>query len=475
MRTVLAVATLEGMLDAATGREPLCIRAEAAAIDADGAGKVRPFALAADQLPDWAVPDGVRARGQQVLKALRTHGPLCQIIDHMATTPAGKIAPLFMKLAAGDPELIPWEAMCDGQGRFLALDQRWPIGRISDSLTRADRGAAVMRLPVRLLAVISAYGIKGQDAEWRALALAVQEARDAGLPIEVRVLSGEPAVRAAVEASIAGGMAGVSLGGVDTLATRVVQDIAGWDPNVLHFFCHGHAGTTPADQRLELATASDFAGEAGAGSVNLRRSQLEGLLTTLANPWLLMLNCCSGGAAATDVRSLASAIVNAGFPAAVAMIEPVERRDMHEFARAFYRSLFGDLRRAAADLAAKAAAAPSARIDFEFATAMHDGRNAICDLHGGDAANQREWVLPVLYVRGVAPLQFESAQPAADQNGKGAEYQVRVRILAQWLQQVRASLDEAGRIKVLQSSLADVPAALWPDVDGRLPGQGGAP
>lgn len=444
----------------------MMVKAERATINVDAARKFRRLALSLQKLPDWTLQDGVRVRGKHVREALYTHPGLVPILEHLAQTPNGQVKPLFMKLAAGDAEMIPWEAMCWLAGDFMALDQRWPIGRVSEPLAGAGFPAAVFKLPVRMLVVISAYGIAGQKQEWAALEKAVVEARNSGLALELKVLVGEAATHAAVQSSIAAGLADVELAGLDSGPARLVQEIVGWQPNIVHFFCHGHAGSMPSDQCLELATAADFLGQVGQGSVRLHGRHLTDMLSALTNPWLLNLNCCSGGAGAADCVSLANQMAGAGFPAVVAMLEPVDAGDAHEFTRGFYRSLFRTLLRASTDLAAKAAAAPGARVDFEFAQVMYEARNAICDRYGGDAPNRREWVLPVLYVRGVEPLQF--VQPPAMPDQQVNEYKQRARIVAAWLQQVRETLDAEGRREVMQSSLGDVPPEFWPDVEGNF-------
>ncbi len=469
MRTVLAVDTL-GETNPATGAEVLMVKAERASVDPVGARKFKRLELSAQSLPDWSTPAGVLARGQAVRQALCTHPGVQAILDNLALAPAGQVQPLFLKLAGGDAEMIPWETLCDSTGEFLALDQRWPIGRVCDPLQGESRPPPVLSLPVRLLAVISAYGIPTQKQEWAALARAVQEARTAGLPVQLRVLVADDTTYQAVQASIAGGLAEVELSGIEKTASRVVQDIVAWAPNIVHFFCHGHAGSTPSDQSLELATKADISGQAGAGSVRIRTRQLTDMLVALPNPWLVTLNCCASAAASSELLSLAHQVVSAGFPAAVAMIEPVDAGDAHEFTRSFYRCLFGDLLRASQQLQQpqQPGFGTPRRVAFEFTRAMHEARSAVCDLHGGDAPNARQWVLPVLYVRGVEPLQFD-APPALPQ-GQSAEFTQRAQIVSGWLQQVRESLDEAGRLEVMQRLLAQVPARFWPDVNGQFGG-----
>ncbi len=478
MRTVLTVDTL-GETNPITGAEVLMVKAERANVEPPDARKFKRLDLSAQQLPDWAKPAGVQARGKAVRQALCTHPAVQTILEHLALAPSGQVQPLFLKLAGGDAEMIPWETLCDVDGEFLALDQRWPIGRVCDPLQGESRPPPVLSLPVRLLVVISAYGIPTQKQEWAALARAVQEARAAGLPMHLRVLVADDSTYQAVQASMAAGLADVQLSGIEKTSSRVVQDIVAWAPNIVHFFCHGHAGSSPSDQSLELATKADITAQAGAGSVRIRTRQLTDMLVALPNPWLVTLNCCASAAASSELLSLAHQVVSAGFPAAVAMIEPVDASDAHEFTRSFYRCLFADLAHAAQQLQQPGAGSgpPSGaqkRVPFEFTRAMHEARSAVCDLHGGDSQNARQWVLPVLYVRGVASMQFEApfeAQPAAPQ-GQADEHALRAKIIADWLRQVRESLDEAGRLEVMQSALAGVPPRYWPDVNGQF---GGAP
>lgn len=461
-RTVLAIDTV-GDVDP-NGADVMMVKAERAAINVQAARTYRRLNLSAAQLPDWSSADGVRERGLLVRRALTAHPGLVTIFQHLALTPVGAVQPLFLKLSGGDAEQIPWETLCDEEGEFLALDSRWPIGRVTDPLYGRSRPPAVLRLPVRLLAVISAYGVESQKNEWKALASAVDEARTAGLPVQVRVMLADAETRAAAQASLDAGMADVEVVGIESTASRVVQDIVGWRPNIVHFFCHGHAGSLPADQSLELATAQDTLLQPGHGSVRIRARQLSDMLEALSNPWLMTLNCCSGAAAGAEVLSLASQVVGAGFPAAVAMIEPVDAADAYEFSRSFYRALFADLRAAAAELNQQPQGLAPPRVTFEFARAMHQARTAICERHGGDAPNNREWVLPALYVRGVEPLEFQLAPHMAESDA--ADHKQRAVIVAEWLLKVRETLDEAGRREVMARSLAQVPLAFWPDANG---------
>jgi hypothetical protein len=163
-----------------------------------------------------------------------------------------------------------------------------------------------------------------------------------------------------------------------------------------------------------------------------------------------------------DLQSIAHQAVSAAFPAAVAMLEPVDAKDAHEFTDAFYQGLMGELRRAATDLQ-NALTAP-----FEWAQVMFGARTAIVGLHANDAANYREWALPALYVRGVDPVKIE--RPAPVPSDVAADYKLRARTVADWAQK-QFGLSEESRKAAFAAALGDVPKEFWPNLDGSFPGR----
>jgi CHAT domain len=461
---VLAVVAKGGMLSAAND---LIVLPEGWALQAvpEARGYFE-FGLNAVDLPGWHEPEAVRRRGERVREALRQHAPLGRLLDLVSGTVAPERRPLLLRLAAGVAEMLPWEALCGAKGEFMALDPRWPIVRVSDALDGQPPRPLALRPPVRLLALISARGIERQQAEFSALWAAVGQARQAGLPVTLQVLTGDAGTRAAVQAAIAEGASGLSVGGIPATPTELIQDIRAAAPNLLHFFCHGQAGDDGTEQALELATANGLLADDGSGLVRLKTSRLVELMAALPSPWLLTLNCCLGGAGSAEMLSIAHQAVGASgatCPAAVAMTEPVDALDAHRFAKAFYRVLLGDIASAHARL--QGAGAP-ASTEFDLAPAMREARRALCEAHEDEPASAREWVLPVLYVRGTAPLLFERAQALPE--AQVHAYEQRARLIADALRQMRETLDEAGRTRLLQDTLAGVPETYWPDADGNF-------
>lgn len=458
MRAVLAVDRL-GMTDPVTGAELMVIKVVRAPWEVPQGAS--PLKLSPDALPGWETPDAVRERGKLVRLSLKAHPGVAKLLDRLEETPLDQVQPLYVQMTEGEAEQICWETLCDSKDKFVALDPRWPIGRISDPLGGQTRPPAVLRLPIRIMVVISAFKVGGQQLEWELFRASAAKARANGLDVRLKFLVAETTLRAAIDAAIAGGLDWIEVGSIEKTASRVIQDIVEWKPQMLHFFCHGIS--EDADQWLELATASDYLDpDATVGSVKLRPPHLTPLAQLLPEPWLLTLNCCSSGRAAKELQSMAHQVVTAGFASAIAMLEPVDAKDAHEFTRSFYASLFDSLRRVSQKLAVES------RVAFEWVEPMSAARTALLDLHDAeDAANCRQWALPVLYVRGIDPFFF--ARPVAASTDQ-ADHKLKVGIVAQWLSSVRDEMSEEQRADVMQSVLADVPKSLWPSVDGSFGG-----
>jgi hypothetical protein len=455
MRSVLSVDRV-GMIDPNTGAELMIVKVARAPFNV--ATTAFPLKLSAGVLPSWDTANAVRERGRLVRESLRTNPAVATLLDRLEQTPVGDVQPLYVAISEGEAEQITWETLCDTQDEFVALDPRWPIGRISDPVAGRSQPPALLRPPMRVMVVISAFKVKGQQREWELFRAAATKARSDGLEVRLKFLVAETPLRAAIDKAIADdGLEWIEVAHIEKTSSRVIQEITDWKPNVLHFFCHGISDD--ADQSLELATAADYATPGTAsGSVRIRTQQLVNLGQLLSDPWLLTLNCCSSGQAAKELQSMAHQVVSAGFPAAVAMLEPVESNDAHEFTRSFYSSLFAGIRRAATKLANQP------RVEFEWVEPMYAARTALRDLHQDNPANCREWALPVLYVRGIEPFAF--TQPASSAHQDDGDHKLKVRLVAQWLLSVRAEMPEAERRAIMESVLAAVPRELWPNLDG---------
>lgn len=458
MRTVITVDP-SGMIDPVTQAHQFYIKIERHPTKIPDMTFVRPLQLT--PLPGWDTPNAVSVRGCLLRDALRKHPGIAAVLDSLGTAAPGTRSPLYVKLSEGDAELMAWETLCDVGNKFVALDRRWPIGRITDPASTIARTPPLFRLPVRIMAVISAHGIAGQQREWDVLRDAADAAITAGLPVEVRVLTGDPNVHAQVTADIAAARPWVTVAGVEESGAKVLAAIGRWQPNIVHFFCHGRADNNT--QLLELARASDFQdATVQSGSVIITGDQLATFGESLDNPWLIVLNCCEGAQASHESLSLAHRVVSAAFPAAFAMLEPVDANDAHEFTLAIYTALMRELRMVKTQLDARQT------VFFELAALTHDARDALNSLHQSNAATQRQWALPALYVRGVDALEFRAAPKDATDEGL-AEQKAALQTVLIWLRTMNDSdMSEQRRKAAMTDALtkAGVPEALWPNVDG---------
>lgn len=456
MRTVFSVDPF-AMTSAGADAMRMALRVLRCPFRVDGADVTQLFTIA-DQ-PEWGTPNAVQVRGQLVRDALRMHKGVSEVLDSLARTAESQVQPIFVKLTRGEAELITWEALCDMKDKFVALDTRWPIGRIADPTYCGARPPTVLGKPFKILAVISAFEVR-QVEQWQFIENAVRFARsDGGLDVRIRVLTADELTRATIDATIRNGDSWIEVSHMESTGARVVSDIIAWDPNVLHFFCHG--AVSKGGQSLQLARASDYLNRAATtGSIEITTEQLTDMSEQLSNPWLLVLNCCRSSAAAEDLRSMTFQCVSTKFPAAVGMVEPVDAMDAHEFTRALYSEFLRKLRSVATALQST----PSTY--FEWAQVMHAARAAIISGRKDSPTNFHQWVLPALYVRGIEPMLIERLDNTSVDDS--ASHRLRAAVVAEWAQR-QYDLDAEHRRRVIAAALADVPRQLWPAADGSFP------
>ena len=362
--------------------------------------RIRPFSCRPDELPAWSVEGAVAKYGRLLRERLTSaHGAVREALEASLRAAPGDERPVYFMITAEPAEGLHWEALCTDDGAFMALDRRWPIGRMAHSGRDWWGGAPrPFAPPLRMLAVISALGVDGRP-EWKRLYEAVQAVRTAGLPVRLRVLVGEEELLQDLQALPAGEVEVVTL---QAGGEALEREVNAFGPHILHFFCHG---TTSFGPRLEFATITDRDDdERATGSVVLNASELVNL-QAMKDLWLVTLNCCEGAKAGGEVRSLAHTLVaDGGVPAVVGMAEPVDASDAHAFCGAFYGAVLEDIR-----LAVQRAAQGTAEV--EWVRGLYSPRRRLAEQHP-EAAQNREWLLPVLYV-GVAPFAIQPV-PAED-------------------------------------------------------------
>ena len=444
-RTVL---TIEPSFD-----ETIIFRLFKTSININDARIPGPFNCNPDQMPAWTQPAAVQQHGQKILQALTSHQPVSMALNMILGTPFGEVHALYFALDVEEVENLCWETLCNQQGTFLALDQRWPIARMARSVIDRPMPVHNFDSPLKILAVLSAMNIKA-ELEWNNLKQAVENARQKGLDIKMKVLVGEEDLLQTIQAELDNELTGVEVDPVPDRTSDLAGILKDFRPNIVHFFCHGNTGFGAA--WLELATILDRLQNKPNGSVNLSMDQLSNMLL-FDELWLVTLNCCKGGQAEEDLHSMAHQLVANGVPAAIGMLEPIDAGDAHEFCAGFYPAVF-DLLQATFDKLNNSPEAQAAEI--EWAEALWPARADLCEKYNNDPVNNREWALPVLYVQ---------TQPFHVDLRLLREQKQRAQAVAGALQALPPDTPDAVRTQLL-AMLADIPEELRPDQNGSFSG-----
>lgn len=436
--------------------ESLLVKLAKAPIAIPGAEVWNPFHCDPDAMPPWTQAGAVQAHGMTLREKLSGHQGVASALQHVLSTPPAARHPVYFQVRAGDAERLRWEALWDDNEEFLALDPRWPIARIADSEIDFQLPVQVFTPPLRVLAVMSALGLPAKP-EWEKLYAAVDGARQQGLEVELSVLVGEEDLLAAIRKDIQDRtVTGVRVDAVRN-SVEIGTAVDSFKPHILHFFCHGSANF--GKPQLELATIADR--DLGTSSVVLGIKQLTGF-PALRDVWLVTLNCCEGGKAASDLHSMAHRLVAAGVPAAVGMLEPIDAGDAHAFCGAFYTAALRTVRRFLQDTPEGGTG------EIEWAEALHPPRFLLSG-SGPGPVNSPEWTLPVLYVR-PERFQVKRGAPAAALSPQILETMKRqAEAVAATLRGLPPDTPPEVRDQIL-ALLAGIPPELRPDRNGNFSG-----
>lgn len=330
-----------------------------------------------------------KARGQELASILRRHPPVKQAIGIALTElPTAPPTPIYFRVASSSADELPWEELFVTPVGFVALDRRWPIGRIARRVH--DVPPRVFEGSFRIVAVLSAAGAIGNGiSQLETLSREVMAARPQ-LATELHVITGDQAIIDAVAGLAA---PAITAEWIARTPTEVEHQIGESRPAILHMLCHG--ANVAGIAGLSLATQQDFEGELK-GSVFLSIESLAGAL--VSSTWLVVLAACNtaaghgaaGGAGETP-RALPAAhsLVDTGLPAVIGMREIVDLSAMNRFCRAIYPELLGIV------TGAIDGDGSFERV-VEWAPALTAPRRASA---GDDPAREPAWTHPVLYVQ----------------------------------------------------------------------------
>lgn len=389
----------------------------------DGA---REFDCDFTKLPPLQQPDEIRRHGRMLFESLtRSHEGVSKALQHALSLGAGSELPIYLQLKAlPSAEMACWEALCPpAEAEPIALDQRWPVGRIAGSPQLGQREAEAYDPPLRMMVILSARS-RDATAEWEGLYRAVKQARDDGLPISLKVATSQEDLQDSIRAL---NDSDLSLFALQSLLD-LVQVANAFEPHLIHFFCHG--STSFNNPRVLLSTTLEPDTDAIALSLN-------DLLASsgIRDSWLAVLNCCEGGAASEDVHSLTHSLVARGVGAAIGMKEAVNELDAFEFSARLYPTLFDRLSNALESLK------PGEETTIDWSGVLWAPRTGLKGRKTGNGANpvgnneNRAWILPVLYVQ-PDPLRIRrgNVAPAGDR----ARNRVIEDVLAQLPEALRA-------------------------------------
>ncbi len=438
------------------GMDALLVKLLKAPVLIGAESKWLPFNCDPDELPDWTDAEAVERRGRTILDRLKDNPAVKEAIEGVLRTPPGEVSSIYFKLTHSDAERICWETLCDTDGNFLALDRRWPIARMADSMYDRPMSTQEFAGTLRILAVIAALGLDGRK-EWEGIKAAVEKARADGLDIRLLVLTGRDEVTEAVKDAVNGGLTGVKVRSMPGSRSELAAEVEEFKPQIMHFFCHGRVDIGVA--QLELATRLDEQAGTQVGSVRLKVSQENGIPAVQTGVWLVTLNCCEGARSTQDLFSIAYNVVASGVPAAIGMLEPIDAEDAHAFCGGLYPALLKLIHETVQG------AAPGETRELSWVMALHLPRNVLSEKHDDDPKNNREWVLPVLYVRpdafqirvvgqadAIAPEDLENMTDKAEE-------------VAAALRALPPGTPEFVRKQLLEI-IEDIPPSMRPDLNG---------
>lgn len=423
--------------------------------------KLQPLALDLEQVPTWTQPGAVKEHGRMLRETLEgSHEEVKKALERLRDVEVDERHSLYFLILADEAERLSWESLCDDQGRFLALDPRWPIARMADSGRDHPETPRVFSPPLKAMAVLSALN-RDAAPQWKRLYKAVERARKNGLDIVLATVVGQETLHDAILEEIQKGtVVGVELSPMPGKVNELEVLMKDFKPHILHFFCHGSASS--GEPWLELATFNDEGGDTS--SVVIDISTLMNM-RALRNAWLVTLNCCEGGKAA-ELHSMAYRLVaDGGVPVAVGMMEPIDVTDAHEFCGAFYPAVF-DILKETLD-----ATEAGGFAELSWAEALQPSRVALSNNHQ-PATDNRQWTLPVFYVQ---PRSFQLQKAIAVDAVLLKAFETmrkRAETVAGSLRALPPETPAEVRQQIL-ALLADIPVEMRPDQFGNFSVAGG--
>jgi hypothetical protein len=411
-------------------------------------------------------PDVVKQIGTSLGECLSMHpaikDELKRILDNEGA--------IYLRLDPVMADDLPWEALHFPGTGFLAFDQRWPIARVKP-VRRKIKTEQTFVPPLKVFAVLAPTGpnVPAQD-EWQSLYGAL---KNSGLNIKLKVLVCDDNLKAQIdqtavadpwiEASFVPDQAGL------------FDQICSFEPQILHFFCHGKASAPPF---LQAGNRINFKRNQP-GAVTLEATQLRQRADPNENVWLVTLDCCETALQVNDgtsrSRPFASSLVVEGVPAVIGMREPLDQAVATRFCGLFYSRFLADLRKSLTT-----ARDTGKSMEMECASALFAARQDLCQLvdpvrpFSVVAEAAKDWTIPVLYTRpepfainipadpeGLSPIHRNAPPAVPPVNGKP-------RLSLSEKMQKASEIQQLSIQRAQFAGSTAVPEALLKEIDARI-------
>jgi hypothetical protein len=440
---------------AAFGPQTFGVRLLEAEVDYDDMLQYVMLHIDPDTLPPLSNPKNVAGYGTALTEALSAHNAVRAELQQMFGTVAPNQAKLDFAIGTSYAEMFRWETLCDSLNRFLALNGDCSLKRIPISGGAPYLPLRTFTWPIKLVAFLSPAGIPAAG-EFREITKAVEAARANGLDVQASIYLGEQDLLDEAQRDIAAGnLLGVTVRPIPATAVAIEQALKNDRPQLLHFFCHGHADA--GIQLLELASISDHDIEAQNGSIYLSIERLVEVLLATGTVWATILNSCSGARQVPRLYSMSGTLAKAASPITIGMAEPITDVDATLFARAFYETAFELLRQSLGQLG------PGLIAMIDLGPAVGHARKELYSQYmAGPAEAFGQWCLPILYQR---------KEPLRVARMEHPQIQQRIEAVAQALRALPATAPVTIRTQLLAILDQDpkVPDALRPDRFGNPP------
>jgi hypothetical protein len=336
-------------------------------------------------------PDVMKRIGLSLSDCLRKHPAILHELDGILASEGT----IYLRLDPAAVDDLPWEALHTPNEGFLAFNRRWPIARVKP-VRRAVKSEKTFVAPLRIFAVLAAAGPNVSAAdEWESLYLALKKSN---LNLKLKVVVCEDELKSKIDKS-AETDTWIECGFVPD-QSELFEQMASFEPQFVHFFCHGKASSPPF---LQIGNRIDFKRNQP-GSVIIESWQISQRADPNENLWLVTLDCCEtalqGGDNTSRSRPFASSLVIDGIPAVVGMREPLDQAVATRFCGLFYSSILANLR---SEL--KAAREEHKPAVLRWPSALFAARQELCRLADNQrpltvvAEGAKDWTIPVLYTR----------------------------------------------------------------------------